>query len=379
MISKKVIKAAKQIRERAAQRWQCAVQEIDWASCVAFAYAEMRGEKFDFVEEQKVEFSIYKKEIDQNFCFMPYIDQYGTKKWEWRLDSGKRGMFGKLRNDPPRIHFWEPVDLGIGKKVGAIKIDCYEEALEAQDRLQKEWQDGLERLVQSVISGEALIDVKIVGCDYPHYSGSVDCDRKKYQSTSIIEKAVARMGVRSMSSKQLWELPLPSISSVEKIRDMGFCDVESQEDVLKYHSFREGIATNFKAPLQKIIQPWVDAQKKSDEKKAKYNEDYANRLMHMSQEDIIKEFFVGEVLVDEDGCFSDCPPYCDDCFPQSHWTKDTPQEVRDAASTLQVSSKKEKTYTYRSFDKKSREVFLKKYGDLIEERRKQEIKRLRCV
>ena len=53
-MTKKIIKIAKKIRERAAKKWRCAVSEIDWQSCVALAFADLRGEKFCFAKIKSV-------------------------------------------------------------------------------------------------------------------------------------------------------------------------------------------------------------------------------------------------------------------------------------------------------------------------------------
>jgi hypothetical protein len=72
---------------------------------------------------------------------------------------------------------------------------------------------------------------------------------------------------------------------------------------------------------------------------------------NLTPEGVIEKAWIRQIHVDEDGCFSDCPSFCDDCVWLSYWdTRKTPliREVKKLSETFQVRSYQGKAYTYFS-------------------------------
>lgn len=97
-------------------------------------------------------------------------------------------------------------------------------------------------------------------------------------------------------------------------------------------------------------------------------------IKSLTPEGVIKKAWIGQVHVDEEGYFSDCPSFCDDCFWSSHFdVRKTPRiaEVKKLCETFQVRSHNEKAYTYFSPTPAAIEFLIKNCPAEIEQARQQ--------
>lgn len=71
------------------------------------------------------------------------------------------------------------------------------------------------------------------------------------------------------------------------------------------------------------------------------------KLQAMSMEEFVRSYLIKKVHVTEEGYFSSCDPYCDDCFWWDYFDHNlTPKEILKKAPTFTVRSEKGKIYTY---------------------------------
>jgi hypothetical protein len=78
----------------------------------------------------------------------------------------------------------------------------------------------------------------------------------------------------------------------------------------------------------------------------------------MSAAEAVRTWWIEKIHVTEDGEFSDCPPYCDDCFWVEVWGA-APKDVKDAAPYYSVRGRHGKVYSYRRVDEKSFQIALR--------------------
>ncbi|MDD5344455.1 MAG: hypothetical protein PHW12_08530 [Smithella sp.] len=103
-------------------------------------------------------------------------------------------------------------------------------------------------------------------------------------------------------------------------------------------------------------------------------------VKNMTAEDIACEMFSDRVHVDEDGHFSECEDWCDDCIWITVWKKDVPADVRAAAGSYTVYGRNEKAYIYRVVDDASKALFAKNHDDLLEAARAEKTTNLqKCI
>lgn len=71
------------------------------------------------------------------------------------------------------------------------------------------------------------------------------------------------------------------------------------------------------------------------------------KLQAMSMEEFVRSYLIDKIHVTEEGYFSSCDPFCDDCFWWDYFDyKLTPKEILQKAPTFTVRSEKGKIYTY---------------------------------
>ena len=132
--------------------------------------------------------------------------------------------------------------------------------------------------------------------------------------------------------------------------------------------------------LEKIIgeaKKVIDALKQAEREKEKESaKKEIENIRSYPLEKIAQKYFTEQIHVDEDGKFSSCEDFCDDCFFQQVWKKDVEGAVRQASSPLEVEGKYGKIYTYRRADEKSLAVFVSDFPALLEERRGKELQKL---
>lgn len=110
------------------------------------------------------------------------------------------------------------------------------------------------------------------------------------------------------------------------------------------------------------------ANEKNQNKKQKRIKEI-EEILSKSDEQLASILFIDKVHVTEDGYFSDCPPYCDDCFFYDYVVNPYYKDVKDIATTFIVKSKKGKTYTYYSPNLKVLSLLATKYKDTIDDYR----------
>ncbi len=117
--------------------------------------------------------------------------------------------------------------------------------------------------------------------------------------------------------------------------------------------------------LEELVDDFAKESEKELEKKI-------DEIASLSPEEIVKKYLVGQVHVTEDGYFSDCPPYCDDCFWYSYLTKEVPEKYHRDARRIIVRNKDGKDYVYSiAYPEIIRKIAQDR--DLIEKIRKEKI------
>lgn len=86
-----------------------------------------------------------------------------------------------------------------------------------------------------------------------------------------------------------------------------------------------------------------------------------------NEKQIAEKIFFSEVHVDEMGYFSNCPPYCDDCFWLKHVKREYIDAVRSVAEKFFVRSHRGKTYTYYLADDQVLVHLIKTLPKVLEE------------
>lgn len=120
------------------------------------------------------------------------------------------------------------------------------------------------------------------------------------------------------------------------------------------------------------------SEKEIKEKERRLN--YLNSLLK-DENKLLQHVFTDRVHVTEDGYFSDCGPYCDDCFWFTHVQKPycDDNDVRRIAETFTVRSEKGKVYTYYKPSTAIFNILKNKYADDIKrtvEKIKSEIQKI---
>jgi hypothetical protein len=78
----------------------------------------------------------------------------------------------------------------------------------------------------------------------------------------------------------------------------------------------------------------------------------------MPPEEAVRAWWIERIHVTEEGFFSECPPYCDDCLWVEVWGP-APREVKAAAPYYSVRGRYGKVFSYRRVDEKSFQLALR--------------------
>jgi hypothetical protein len=113
--------------------------------------------------------------------------------------------------------------------------------------------------------------------------------------------------------------------------------------------------------------------KETTESKVKDIKQKIDKTTIMSPEEAVKAWWITRVHVTEDGYFSECPSFCDDCMWVEVWGA-APKEVKESAPYYSVKGRGGRVYSYRRVDQKSLRKALN--HPQLEEERKSRIKAL---
>jgi hypothetical protein len=97
--------------------------------------------------------------------------------------------------------------------------------------------------------------------------------------------------------------------------------------------------------------------KRVEEAKVRELREAIDNVATMSAAEAVRTWWVKKIHVNEDGEFSDCPPYCDDCVWVEVWGA-APKEIKDSAPYYSVRGRHGKVYFYRRVDEKSFQLAL---------------------
>lgn len=195
-----------------------------------------------------------------------------------------------------------------------------------------------ERFYIDFFAGKISVKVSIVGCDWPHAVLSVG--REKYEGVSM------------------WNLAYPLLEEKFHIYEAhNWLPREKQVDGID-------VTTDVLAEIVKVQRNKLA----EDEKNAADYKRKNAELAALPDAQFIEAAFTDRIHVDEDGEFSDCPSFCDDCIWITVWKKDAPQDVRNSAASFDVIGKN-KTYTYRLFSAETLKIFSSRHADEIKKAR----------
>jgi hypothetical protein len=225
------------------------------------------------------------------------IDEYGYMKCKYRID-GSKVHNGKDYKDG-QFHFYTRKKIeGVGEIAG-IQIDDPEQRKvvdELKEKLFAEREKEKELIINSLISGEKLIEVSVVGCDWPHYQAWIDVGRH-FSAQHLMEEATQRIlkdngiemylsnickffgGIIDVGVRTKKQLPAYAVNTC------------SEQKTMEYHSFREGMITHWEAKLSDILAETI--KKLKDQQR---NEAEAQRV----NEENLQQAFAEELWIFDD-------------------------------------------------------------------------------
>jgi len=178
------------------------------------------------------------------------------------------------------------------------------------------------RFLKDLKSGKIRINVVTVGSDYVYEVISVDTN-----------ELTRRYGIYG------WDLFYHVVEEIYHLRKSERWKGRAGEDVTE--------------EVCRII-------REIDEKTRKEFEEKLQAIENMTSLDVVRNRYVGKVHVDENGCFSNCEPWCDDCvWIEYVKTKDFP-EVRQMCEGFTVKSRSGKVYFYYEANEKALKYIAKK-------------------
>lgn len=322
MFTTEIMNKAREIRKQAAQKYACTEKEIVWSLCVSMAFRK---------EKEIVMSETIKREMLKPDGRIYTVECKKKEHWNCglRLVSYKVNGLSAYRKDDTLI-LQCPEDMRPrvnGKRLDGIKLnETKEDFFKFEDEAEKEYQEK-----QNSIQIQ-----KYVVTDSTHYGITIntvpETNRKDIKET---EKMLQENGTTTREA----------LKGLEKESDMGDYSITDKYE-LTPEQFNAIIENVKKAEVERIKEEEEKAQALVEEKKKQ------------TDEEIAKRYFTETIKVDEDGCFSKCDMFCDDCIDVRVWKKDVADEVRKLAETYTVNNKYGKTYFYKAVNEKSMQNFL---------------------
>lgn len=225
------------------------------------------------------------------------LNEYGV---DFSYQIGNEKLSGKDYRDG-KFLFYADKTIN-GKKFGGFSVEG-EQRKEIEkyiENLKKEREEEKENLIKKLISGEKLLTVSVVGCDYPQYQAWVEgIDEKIFSAQEIMLEAVKRILVEKNIQVDVFYV----VEFLQKIHGENiFCKNEApsfainpraEKDTLDYHDFVEAVITNYEVKLADLMNIYFE---KMNPKKAEKEEEEKKEVK------IVKKFRSG----DEFGAIVEC-------------------------------------------------------------------------
>jgi len=174
---------------------------------------------------------------------------------------------------------------------------------------------------------------------------------------------------KSLFEKEIHDVKRFLMSKKEK-------ELESLGELLERHWDDYSITEKWLFSRRRLEKTYYQTKATVAKQRVAELEQKISELRSLSPEHLVRRYFTEAIHITEDGCFSNCPSYCDDCFWVDIWSKDTPEDVRVAAPILEVrNSESGRTYIYRRVDERSLTLFLERHSSLLEVQRDKELTR----
>lgn len=181
-----------------------------------------------------------------------------------------------------------------GEEYGSVKLpdDILVEVKAIYDRFVTERNKNIEQVVDELISGERNIEFSIVGYDFPHYQAWVT---NLPEDLERLAQKIMGLAIQKVSLDLVWENPCDFLERVSGRWRIGTLE-ELGENILnpcfdkqvqEYYGFKEGIVISFEMNFMKIMNPFIEEQKKQKAIKQKRKEEKKkerDRIMEPIQE-----------------------------------------------------------------------------------------------
>lgn len=221
------------------------------------------------VKKPGMEISVEIMGIDKNECVVfSYQFSFSDKK-----KMGKTFKDGKfLFNGNETIN---------GKKFGGFSVEG-EQKIEIEnyiENLKKEKAEERKKILSDIVSGDRVLTVSVVGCDYPHYQAWIDGIDEKISVQELMEEAIKMI----LKNEGVEEIFLgSSVEFLQKIHGKNiFCKNEapsfainprSEKESRDYHGFGEAVVTSYDVRLSDLMNIYIEKQNAKKRKVEEKNE-----------------------------------------------------------------------------------------------------------
>lgn len=219
------------------------------------------------------------------------VNEHGNVDFSYQIASKK--LAGKdYRDGKFLFHADQTIN---GKKFGGFSVEG-EQRKEIEkyiENLKKEREEEKENLVKKLISGENLLTVSVVGCDYPHYQAWAEgIDEKRFSAQALMLEAVKRILVEKNIQVDVFDV----VEFLQKIHGKNiFCKNEApsfainpraEKNDLDYYGFGEAVVTKYEVKLGDLMNVYFE---KINPKKAEKEEEEEKKEVK-----IVKKFRNGD-------------------------------------------------------------------------------------
>ncbi len=217
------------------------------------------------IKKTGFEFVVTELKIQKNKVTFRYLDQAGKEK-NGDTVVEEKGLAFKFWGD----------QVFSGKKCNGLKVEAEEqkkEIAEYLESLKKEYAEKKEELIKQILSGEILLEIGVVGCDFPEYvPNCTQFEKDGFDTFEILTLVLKRVGIEREGSRSI-DLLKRQLNADVMVNKYPSYAVNLIRDLKKqnYFSFKPEVVTDFSAKLLNILGKTIEeaaAQKAAAEKES---------------------------------------------------------------------------------------------------------------
>jgi len=221
------------------------------------------------VKKPGMEISVEIMGIDKNECVV----------FSYQFSNSDKRKIGKTYKDGKFL--FNGNETINGAKFGGFSVEGGQrtEIENYIEKLKKEKEEERKKILSDLVSGDSLLTVSVVGCDYPHYQAWIEgIDEKKFSVQELMEESI-----KKILKKNGIEVFLGS--SVEFLQEIHgkniFCKNEapsfainprSEKKTLDYHGFGDAVVTKYDVQLVELLNIYIEKQNAKKRKVEEKNE-----------------------------------------------------------------------------------------------------------